>query len=144
MRTNCHRSIHFHVLQKQWRNIRTARIRVSFIIIRMAIPLFRSPIANMCFIHLARYCFLSIFETAFEEIVTHANLRLRTFAQCKYKLKRCSNNECCKQCRYVKFKGTMTEWPVQKNNTQNDTKTRTTSWRNRQLEKLYLCVFRIF
>ena len=27
---------------------------------------------------------------------------------------RCSNKECCKQCRYVKFKGTMTKWPVQK------------------------------
>ena len=26
-----------------------------------------------------------------------------------YKLKRCSNKECCKQCRYVKFKGTMTK-----------------------------------
>ena len=36
---------------------------------------------------------LSIFETAFEEIVTHANLRLWTFAQCKYKMKRCSHNE---------------------------------------------------
>jgi len=23
-------------------------------------------------------------------------------------------NECCKQCRYVKFKGTMTKWPIQK------------------------------
>ena len=23
-------------------------------------------------------------------------------------------NQCCKQCRYVKFKGTMTKWPVQK------------------------------
>jgi len=34
--------------------------------------------------------------------------------QFKYKLKRCSNKECCKQCRYVKFKGTMTKWPVQK------------------------------
>ena len=22
--------------------------------------------------------------------------------------------ECCKQCRLVKFKGTMTKWPVQK------------------------------
>jgi len=22
--------------------------------------------------------------------------------------------ECCKQCRYVKFKGIMTKWPVQK------------------------------
>jgi len=29
-------------------------------------------------------------------------------------LKRCSNKECCKQCRYVMFKGTMTKWPVQK------------------------------
>jgi len=54
----------------------------------------------------------------------------------QYKLKICSNKECCKQCRYVKFKGTVTKWPV-KNNTQNDTKTRTTSWRNRHLEKLY-------
>ena len=33
---------------------------------------------------------------------------------CIYKLKRCSNKECCKQCRYVMFKGTMTKWPVQK------------------------------
>ena len=32
----------------------------------------------------------------------------------EYKLKRCSNKECCKQCRYVMFKGTMTKWPVQK------------------------------
>jgi len=31
----------------------------------------------------------------------------------KYKLKRCSNKECCKQCRYVMFKGTMTKWLVQ-------------------------------
>jgi len=31
-----------------------------------------------------------------------------------YKLKKCSKKECCKQCRYVKFKGTMTQWPVQK------------------------------
>ena len=30
------------------------------------------------------------------------------------KLKRCSNKESCKQCRYVMFKGTMTKWPVQK------------------------------
>ena len=29
-------------------------------------------------------------------------------------MKRCSKNECCKQCRQVKFKGTMTKWPVQK------------------------------
>ena len=32
----------------------------------------------------------------------------------QYKLKRCSNKECCKQCRYFMFKGTMTKWPVQK------------------------------
>ena len=32
----------------------------------------------------------------------------------QYKLKRCSNKECCKQCRYVMFKGTMTKRPVQK------------------------------
>jgi len=29
-------------------------------------------------------------------------------------LKRCINKECCKQCRYFKMKGTMTNWPVQK------------------------------
>jgi len=33
---------------------------------------------------------------------------------CEYKLKRYSNKECCKQCRYAKFKGTTTKWPVQK------------------------------
>jgi len=32
----------------------------------------------------------------------------------QYKLKRCSKKECCKQCRYVKFMGTLTKWPVQK------------------------------
>ena len=31
-----------------------------------------------------------------------------------YKLKRCSNKECCKQCRYVMYKGTVTKRPVQK------------------------------
>ena len=31
-----------------------------------------------------------------------------------YKLKRCPKKECCKQCQYVKYKGTMTKWPVQK------------------------------
>ena len=30
------------------------------------------------------------------------------------KLKRCPKKECCKQYRHVKFKGTMTKWPVQK------------------------------
>jgi len=32
----------------------------------------------------------------------------------KYKLMSCSKKECCKQCSYVKFDGTMTKWPVQK------------------------------
>ena len=31
-----------------------------------------------------------------------------------YKLKGCLKKECCKQCRHVKFKSTMTKWPVQK------------------------------
>jgi len=31
-----------------------------------------------------------------------------------YKMKRYSKKECCKQFRYVRFKGTMTKWPVQK------------------------------
>jgi len=34
--------------------------------------------------------------------------------QLSNKLKRCSKKECCKQCRYVKFKGTITKCPVQK------------------------------
>jgi len=57
----------------------------------------------------------------------------------QYKLKRCSKKECCKQCRYAKLKGTITKWPVQKL-THSDTKTRTTSWRNRHLEKNYIFV----
>jgi len=32
----------------------------------------------------------------------------------KYNLKRCSKKEFCKQCRHVKFMGTTTKWPVQK------------------------------
>jgi len=32
--------------------------------------------------------------------------------KCKYSLKRCSKTECCKQCRHVKLRGTMTKWPV--------------------------------
>jgi len=35
-------------------------------------------------------------------------------AEVQYKLKKYSNKECCKQCRYAMFKGTMTKWPVQK------------------------------
>ena len=36
------------------------------------------------------------------------------FTTKRYKLKRISKKECCKQCRYVKFKGIMTKWHVQK------------------------------
>jgi len=57
-------------------------------------------------------------------------------------LKTCSNKECCKHCRYVMFKGTMTKWT--KTDTRDDTKTLTTSWCNRHLENIYFCVFRIF
>ena len=35
----------------------------------------------------------------------------------EYKLERCSMNECCKQCRYVKFAGTMTKWPAENQST---------------------------
>ena len=45
-----------------------------------------------------------------------------------YKLKICSNKECCKQSRYVKFKGTLTKWPVQK-------LTHRTTQKHRHLEK---------
>ena len=31
-----------------------------------------------------------------------------------YTLNWCSKKYCCKQCKHVKFKGTMTKWPVQK------------------------------
>ena len=41
-------------------------------------------------------------------------LLLGTVSGLEYKLKRCTNKECCKQCRHVIFKGTMTKWPVQK------------------------------
>jgi len=37
--------------------------------------------------------------------------KIYLFCVSQYKLKRCSNKECCKQCRYVMFKGTMTKWP---------------------------------
>jgi len=54
-----------------------------------------------------------------------------------YKLKRCSKKECCKQCRHVKFKGTMTERPVQK---LTHIKTHRTPRRNRHLEKNIACL----
>ena len=41
-------------------------------------------------------------------------IMLQTMYICQYKFKRCSKKDCYKQCRYVKFKGTMTKWLVQK------------------------------
>ena len=51
-----------------------------------------------------------------ESLVAATFVQLNQFiiVQLEYKLKRCSNKECCKQCRYVMFKGTITKWPVQK------------------------------
>ena len=37
-----------------------------------------------------------------------------TIVESLIKSKKCSRKECCKQCRSVKFMGTMTIWPVQK------------------------------
>ena len=62
-----------------------------------------------------------------------------------YTLKKCSKKEWCKQCRHVKYKGTMTKWPLHKTNTQNNAKTGRTSIRNRHLQEknyiLYTCAF---
>ena len=68
------------------------------------------------------------------------------WANCwQYKLKRCSNKECCKQCRYVMFKGTMTKWPVQKL-TQGTTQKllQHHDGRNRHLENIYFLFFGFF
>ena len=43
--------------------------------------------------------------------------------------------ECCKQCRFVKVKGTMTKMARTKTNTQYNTITRKTPRRNRYSEK---------
>ena len=42
------------------------------------------------------------------------DLCVKTAVEVQYKWKRCSKKKCCKQCGQVKFKGTMTKWPVQK------------------------------
>jgi len=65
--------------------------------------------------------------------------RSENYKTFQYKLKRCSEKECCKQCRYVKFKGTMTKWPVQKPTHRTTQKTRRTPWPNRHLEKKKVC-----
>jgi len=55
----------------------------------------------------------------------------------KFKLKRCSTKECCKQCRYVKFEGTMTNWPAQKPTQQHVEHQDATGIQ----KKNYFCVF---
>jgi len=55
-------------------------------------------------------------------------------------LKRCSKKECCKQCRHVTFKGTMTTRPGQKQ-THRTAQNTWTPRRNRYVEdENYLCV----
>jgi len=49
-------------------------------------------------------CIVILFEIINEQI---------TFAD-MYNATKCSKKEWCKQCRYAKFKGTLTKWPVQK------------------------------
>ena len=59
------------------------------------------------------------------------------------KLKWCSKKECCKQCRHVKFKGTMTKWPVQKQThrtAQNMQNTKTHQTFRKKTKKLSLIV----
>ena len=56
------------------------------------------------------WCNFCIFALGFIE----KKLSEQAVVGLEYKLKRCSNKECCKQCRYVMFKGTLTKWPVQK------------------------------
>ena len=64
---------------------------------------------------------------------------LRVMQRWQYKLKRYLTKECYKQCRYVKFKGTMTKWSVQ-NLTQRMTQKHVQQTRNKQLEKtIFLC-----
>jgi len=41
-------------------------------------------------------------------------MELRIFRFETRKQKNCTNKDSCKQCRYVKFQGIMTKWPVQK------------------------------
>jgi len=61
-------------------------------------------------------------------------------------MKRCSKKECCKHCRYVKFKGTMTKWPVQ--NKTHTTQKHVEHRNARDIQKKkYLCVcvpFKVF
>jgi len=76
-----------------------------------------------------RLVFKEIWKTADEVFFKSLQQKRESLARImvKYKLKRCSNKECCKQCRYVMFKGTMKKWPVQKLAQGTTKKTLTTS-----------------
>jgi len=61
----------------------------------------------------------------------------------EYKFKKCSMKECCKQCRYVKFKGTITKWPVHKQTHRTTQKHVEHQDATDIHKKLLICVFRI-
>ena len=48
---------------------------------------------------------LNLIQKIFNELISMIDTSNR-------KMKRCSKKECCKQCKHVKFKGTMTKRPV--------------------------------
>ena len=47
--------------------------------------------------------------------------------------------ECCKQCRYVKFKGAMTKWPVQKLTQRTTQNTYNTMTQQTFKKTIFLC-----
>ena len=65
-------------------------------------------------------------------------------AHLSLKAKRCSKKECCKQCRYVMFKGTMTKWPVQKPTHRTTQNTQNTKKQQTFRKKLFFVFFGIF
>jgi len=93
---------------------------------------------NLTYLHCLQHSF---FEHLFK-FYWDKNTKLRSFTFFIVN-KNSLLKECCKQCRYIMFKGTMTKWLVQKLTQGTTQKLLTTSWRNRHLEKLYCCVFRI-
>jgi len=68
-------------------------------------------ILNICALLHARLVLLKKYPTVSLHLENEFDL-IQLLEQ--YKIKRCSKKECCKQCSYVTFKGTMTKRPVQK------------------------------
>jgi len=68
-------------------------------------------------------------------------LSSKTSNHVEYKLKRCSKKECCKQCRHLKFKDTMKNWPAHK---QTHRITHRTPKPNRHSEKAFFFGFLFF